>query len=82
MSNPLKITVRGDNRMDALRKTAIGILSEDIKAGRLAPLIAEAIDGPEELEPFVSGLEIGMAYAFALALDGKVDLRMITVGSG
>ena len=79
MSNPLKISVRGDNRMDALRKAAIALLDRDIEAGRLAPLIAEAVDGPDELEPFVTGLEIGMAYAFALALDGKVDLRMIVV---
>jgi len=79
MSNPLKISVRGDNRMDALRKAAIALLDRDIEAGRLAPLIAEAVDGPDELEPFVTGLEIGMAYAFALALDGKINLREIKV---
>ena len=82
MSNPLKITVRGDNRIDDLRRAANQYLAEDYRTGRLDPMIQAAITSKDQIDPFVDGLERGMAYAWSLALDGKVDLRMITVGSG
>ena len=85
MPKPFEITVHGDNRnrLDALRRTAIAILQRDVKEGRLAPLVAVAIrEKPEEIDSFLLGMEIGMAYGFSLLLSGKVSLKMTEIDPG
>ena len=83
MGKPFEIRVRGDNRLDALRRTAIEILLRDVKKGRLAPLVTEAVrEKPEEIDSFMQGMEIGMAYGFSLLMSGKVSLIMLEIDPG
>ena len=53
------------------------LVKRDFMFGPLQSIVNDNCDAPEEVRPFLAGVETGISYALKMIISDKLDLRVI-----